>query len=444
MQASFATNYQNVAPGIHPSAPNYIWSQGGSNFGVLNDNDPFGTGGSAQSTSQNLSNYLQTAGITWKAYEEDTDINVTNNTVLPSNQWTVPLTSASGSFASGTNAYNGSNQYNYDVNHDPMVYFIDTDGGNDSTTSNPFAHNYAPLQQLQTDLTNGTVARYNWITPDLYNTAHDPLPGGFTYNGTHYTGDQAAVAQGDNFLSIIVPQIEASLAYQNNGVIIIWFDETEGGDTAAYTLPEIIISPLAKGNAYSNNVLYTHSSDLVTTEEIFGVGPCIRAACSAYDLALLFQPGAIGSGPTLTSISPSTGSQGSSVPVTLTGTGFAAPLTVNASGSGITVSNVSVVSSTQATATFNIAANAGVGQQNVSVTTAAGTSGNVSFNVTAAVGAPTLTSISPSTGSQGSSVPVTLTGTGFAAPLTVNASGSGITPIVSMVLTPTFKPCLGI
>jgi hypothetical protein len=427
LQTSFATNYQNVGPGIHPSAPNYIWSQGGSNFGVLNDNDPFGTGGSAQTTAQNLSNYLQAGGITWKAYEEDTDINVTNNTVLPSNQWTVPLTSASGTFATGTNAYNGSNQYSYDVNHDPMVYFTDTDGGNNSTTSNPFAHNYAPLQQLQTDLANGTVAQYNWITPDIYNTAHSPLPGGFTYNGTHYTGDQAAVAQGDHFLSMIVPMIQASQAYKNNGVIIIWFDETEGGDTPAYTLPEIVISPLAKGNAYSDNTLYTHSSDLVTTEEIFDVGPCIRGACSAYDLATLFQPGAIGLGPTLASISPSTGVQGSSVPVTLTGTAFAAPLTINASGSGITVSSVSVVSSTQATATFNIAANAGVGQQNVSVTTGGRTSGNVSFNVTAATGAPTLTSISPSTGAQGSTVPVTLTGTGFVAPLTVNASGSGIT-----------------
>ena len=235
VQTSFATNYQNVGSGIHPSAPNYIWSQGGSNFGVLNDNDPFGPGGSAQTTSQNLSNYLQTAGITWKAYEEDIDINLTNNTVLPNNQWTVPLKSVSGTFASGTNAYNGSNQYSYDVNHNPMVYFTDTNGGNNSTPSNPLAHNYAPLQQLQTDLTNNTVARYNWITPNLYNTAHNSLPGGFTYNGTHYTGDQAAVAQGDHFLSIIVPQIEASQAYQNNGVIIIWFDETEGGDTAAYT-----------------------------------------------------------------------------------------------------------------------------------------------------------------------------------------------------------------
>lgn len=64
LHTSFARNYQNAASGVHPSAPNYIWSQGGSNFGVFNDNDPFGSGGSAQTTSQNLSNYLQTAGIT--------------------------------------------------------------------------------------------------------------------------------------------------------------------------------------------------------------------------------------------------------------------------------------------------------------------------------------------------------------------------------------------
>ena len=425
LHTSFARNYQNVASGVHPSAPNYIWSQGGSNFGVLNDNDPFGAGGSAQATSQNLSNYLQTAGISWKAYEEDIDISPTNNTVLPSNQWTVPLQSVSGTFASGTNAYNGSNQYSYDVNHDPMVYFTDTNGGNNSTPSNPFAHNYAPLQQLQTDLNNNTVARYNWITPDLYNLSHDSLPGGFTYNGTHYTGDQAAVAQGDHFLSILIPQIEASQAYQNNGVIIIWFDETEGADTPAYTIPEIVISPLAKGNAYSNTVLYTHSSDLLTTEEIFGVGPCIRAACGANDLSDLFQPGAFGF--TLTAISPSTGSQGSSVPVTLTGSDFVAPLTVNVSGTGITVSNVSVVSSTSVTATLAISASAGVGQYNVSVTTGGNTSGNVSFGVTAAGSTPTLTSVAPNSGRQGTAVNVTLAGSGFIAGATVGATGSGIT-----------------
>ena len=66
-----------------------------------------------------------------------------------------------------------------------------------------------------------------------------------------------------------------------------------GGDTPDHTLGEIITSPDAKGNAYTNNILYTHSSDLLTTQEIFNVGPCILGACSANDLSDLFVAGAI-------------------------------------------------------------------------------------------------------------------------------------------------------
>ena len=293
-QVSYASNYLNTGPGIHPSEPNYIWSEAGSNLGVLNDNDPFPVpGGTNQMTTNSLSNYLQSSGKTWRSYQEDTDINLTNNTVLPKSQYTVPLTSTSGTFTTGTNQYNGSNQYNYAAKHNPQVFFSTTNGGNNPTITNPLAQNYAPLQQLQTDLTNNTVAEYNWITPDQYNDMHSTLTGGFTYHGVNYTGDQASIAQGDNFLSIIVPEIEASQAYQNNGAIVLWWDETEGGDTSAFTIPEIIISPDAKGNAYTNNILYTHSSDLLTMQEIFNAGPCLLGACSANDLSDLFVVGAI-------------------------------------------------------------------------------------------------------------------------------------------------------
>jgi hypothetical protein len=46
----------------------------------------------------------------------------------------------------------------------------------------------------------------------------------------------------------------ASSAYTNNGLIIIWWDETESDDITNYTLPEIIISPLVKGNAYNSTL----------------------------------------------------------------------------------------------------------------------------------------------------------------------------------------------
>jgi phosphatidylinositol-3-phosphatase len=279
-QVSYASAYHNVLAtpsgdnaSIHPSLPNYLWQEAGTNNGVLKNNQPFGPGGANQGNAPSLTALLQANGISWKSYQEDTDINTNTGQVLPKSQWTVPLQNSSGTFTSGTNPYNGSNQYNFATKHDGSLYFNATNGGNDTTPSNPLVSHYAPLQQLQTDLASNSVARYNLITPDQYNDMHSALSGGFTYQGVHYTGDQAAVAQGDNFLSIIIPQIMASQAYKANGTIVIWYDETEGTNQNdfSHTLAEIVISPLAKGNAYDSTLDYTHSSDLKSWEELFGV-----------------------------------------------------------------------------------------------------------------------------------------------------------------------------
>src|ERR1700722_8208276 len=44
-QTSYASSYLNAAPGVHPSEPNYVWQEGGSNFGVFNDDDPYANNG---------------------------------------------------------------------------------------------------------------------------------------------------------------------------------------------------------------------------------------------------------------------------------------------------------------------------------------------------------------------------------------------------------------
>jgi len=310
-QVSYASAYHNVLatpsgnnPSIHPSEPNYVWSEAGL-AGPLNDNDPYPNN---IVNAPNLRGLLQNAGISWKSYQEDIDLatnsqgNLTS-TVLPKSQWTVPLTSFSGTSPAYTNPYNGSNQYNFAPKHEGALFFTATNGGNDPSTSNPLVPHYAPLQQLQTDLANNTVARYNWITPDQYNDMHSALNTNFTYKGVTYAAgtDQEAVALGDNFLSKIIPQIMASQAYKNNGVIVIWGDESEGTNQNdfSHTLPEIVISPLAKGNAYDSTLDYTHSSDLKTWEELFGVyapgGGFLGDANTpgTNDLSDLFVPGAI-------------------------------------------------------------------------------------------------------------------------------------------------------
>jgi hypothetical protein len=301
-QASYSTAYHNVLAtpsgknsSIHPSEPNYVWQEGGSNFGITNDNDPYAaTGGTAALVGNHpsLSGLLSQKGVSWKSYQEDTQLTPNGgtvnhptaasltSTVAPQNQWTVPLSSYSGTSAAYTNPYNGSHQYDYAAKHAGPLFFADANGNGDMTTTNPAIPHYAPLQQLATDLTNNTVARYNWITPDQFNDMHSALTTDFVYNGVTYKAgtDAQKIAMGDNFLSKIVPLIQASAAYKNNGAIVIWNDEVEpqnSTDTAqndfSHTSTEIVLSPLAKGNAFASSVNLTHSSDLLALQELFGV-----------------------------------------------------------------------------------------------------------------------------------------------------------------------------
>ena len=281
---SYATAYYNAGTGVHPSEPNYVWAEAGSDFGVHTDSDPAPANGNTfYNQSNHLTAQLDAAGIPWKNYQEDVEFAAS------------PTNSASGN-ATSANPFNGSSEIGYAVKHNPMAFFADSD-----------IRNVFPVERLFVDLTNGTVGRYNWITPNLNNDAHSALKGGFKYMGSHFTGDQAAVAQGDNFLSIIVPELMASPAYQNNGVIVIWWDETESGDDTNFTLPYIVISPLAKGNAYASSVPLSHSSDIKTWEQVFGLAALnnpipatetnvfggFNTVSAANDISDLFVPGAI-------------------------------------------------------------------------------------------------------------------------------------------------------
>jgi hypothetical protein len=151
--------------------------------------------------------------------------------------------------------------------------------------------------------------------------------------------------------------------------------------------------------------------------------------------------------PALTSVSPNSGVRGASVPVTLTGTNLTGATAINVSGTGISVSNLAVVSDTSVTATFTITASAGLTTRNVTITTPGGTSAvssSATFTVTAPA-TPTLTSITPSSGARGSSaLPITLVGTHLTGTSAIIVSGggvgvSGITVVDDSHVTATFS-----
>jgi phosphatidylinositol-3-phosphatase len=334
-EVSYATAYHNALatpngdnPSIHPSEPNYLWEEAGANFGVFNDNDPYETpGGSVAAiaaflaanptySGENLTGLLQKAGFSWKSYQEDVNLLNTDggnanlggtitSTPASESQWTVPLSSFSGTSPSYTNEFNGSNEYDFACKHDGTLFFKETNGGNVTDNTNKMRKHYPPLQQLFADLRKNTVGRHNLITPDEYNDMHSALSKGFTYHGISYRGDLSQIAAADNFLSIVIPEIMASDAYQDNGVIIIWTDETEGTNQNdfTHTLPFIVISKLAKGNAYASKKDFTHSSDVATMQKVFGLrantpsGYLNDAANPApdgtTDISDLFKPGVI-------------------------------------------------------------------------------------------------------------------------------------------------------
>jgi len=119
------------------------------------------------------------------------------------------------------------------------------------------------------------------------------------------------------------------------------------------------------------------------------------------------------SAPTLLNASPIAGTPGAAnLLVSLTGqaTNFVNGTTASF-GAGITVNSVTVSSATNATANISIAGGATVGVRNVTVTT--GAEVVTATNAFVVLGVPTLTTLAPNSGAQGTTVPVTLTGTLF-------------------------------
>jgi hypothetical protein len=239
--ASYARQYYNP-PQIHPSEPNYLWLEAGTNLGIYDDNPP---AVNHEATTNHLVTLLNHAGITWKAYQEDISGSV------------CPLASTG----------------LYAPKHNPMIFFDDVTNGNDPHSAYCIAHE-RPYTELATDLKNNTIARYNFITPNLCDDMHDSC-----------VPSNNSVQQGDTWLAHQVPLILASQAYKNSGVLFITWDEGEGGDGP---IGMIVLSPDAKSNGYSNSIHYTHSSTLRTIEELLGVSPLLGDAVHATDLGDLF------------------------------------------------------------------------------------------------------------------------------------------------------------
>ncbi len=233
-----AEAYMNL---LHPSEPNYLWIEAGTAFGIRNDRDP---AANHQATTAHLTYLLDEAGISWTSYQED----------ISGDQ--CPLVSFG----------------RYAAKHNPMVYFDDVTNGNDSQSANCIAH-VRPYSELAGDLAGGTVARYNFISPNTCHDMHDLL----------FCDSLDRIKNGDSWLAEALPPIFASDAYQQGGIVFIVWDESNGNAPIGL----IALSPDAKAG-YANSIPYSHSSLLRSLQEIFDVQPFLGDAANATDLSDLF------------------------------------------------------------------------------------------------------------------------------------------------------------
>jgi hypothetical protein len=261
--ASYCEQYYSPL-GVASSLPDYFWLEGGTNFGITASPEP---ANARISNTDHLVTLLETARISWKGYFEG---------------------------ISGTNCPLSSGGL-YAAYHNPFVYFDDV------TSNGGFCRSrLRPYQELATDLANHTVARYNFIVPDLCNDMHNA-------NDARCASSNR-ITTGDLWLAAEIPKIMQSPAYTNNGAILITWDESTLPATQV-PIGMIVISRLAKGGGYANTNRYTHASTLRTMQEIFEVRPFLAGAASAVSLGDLFRddPGLTNDLRLLTPLGPTNG-----------------------------------------------------------------------------------------------------------------------------------------
>jgi len=127
--------------------------------------------------------------------------------------------------------------YPYALKHDPFAYY--------GAACPP---QVVPFSQFAADM-SGVVPRFVWITPDLCHDGHD-----------------CSTAVAATWLAQTVPLILATSAWQNNGLLLITWDE---GEDSANSVLTLVIQP--KPLVHQSHRPYNHYSLLATIEDELGV-----------------------------------------------------------------------------------------------------------------------------------------------------------------------------
>jgi hypothetical protein len=229
-----ATHYYAVT---HPSLPNYFIMTAGSRLGVTSDCADLTP--SCQQQAPNLPDLIEQSNRSWVAYFESMPTPCGVQQSLP-----------------------------YTIHYNPFVYYTDIVSNQERCKAHVRPYNQT---QFFNALSANQVPNYVWLSPNLYNDMHE---------------NYGTIAQADQWLSVVVPHIIASPAFQQNGLIILTFDEgddTGTPDTSGCCtfvpggghIVTLMISPLVK-KGYQSPISANHYNLLRTIEDAWDLPPLGR------------------------------------------------------------------------------------------------------------------------------------------------------------------------
>ena len=216
-QYALATQYY---ANTHPSIGNYFVMTTGQ---IVTNDDGFG----GTVSDDNIVRRLVAGGKTWKSYAEG----------LPST------------------GFLGSGSGRYARKHNPLSFFSDV------TASPAQQQNLVPFSQFAADLAGGRLPNYAFVVPDLCNDAHD-----------------CSLATADARLKSNIDPLVQSPSFQQDGLLIIVFDEAGGDNTNGGGRVACVLAGGKVKRGFQSTTQYQHQSLLRLAAEALGVTPPSAAA----------------------------------------------------------------------------------------------------------------------------------------------------------------------
>ena len=230
-QYGLATQYY---ADTHPSIGNYFMLTTGQ---ILTNDDGY----TGTVTVDNLIRHILNAGKTWKEYAED-----------------IPYS-----------GYTGGDSGAYSEHHNPLSYLSDV--RNSSTQ----VQNLVAFSQFQADLGSGHLPDFSFVTPNLNDDAHD-----------------GSLSQADAWLQQNIAVLFNSAQFQDGGLLIVVFDESEDSDTnhGGGRVAMVMAGPDVQ-NGFQSTTVYQHENLLKTIANYIGIDSNIGATSSATAMSEFFKQG---------------------------------------------------------------------------------------------------------------------------------------------------------